>query len=80
VLVVEDNGPGIAAEHLSRIFERFYRVDRARSRELGGTGLGLAIVRHLAEGMGTSVAVVSELGQGTRFTVTVPAKPPFLAS
>jgi two-component system phosphate regulon sensor histidine kinase PhoR len=78
LLVVEDNGPGIATEHLPRIFERFYRVDRARSRELGGTGLGLAIVRHLAEGMGTSVAVVSELGQGTRFTVTVPAKPPSL--
>ena len=75
LLVVEDNGPGIAAEHLPRIFERFYRVDRARSRELGGTGLGLAIVRHLAEGMGTSVAVVSEPGQGTRFTVTVPARP-----
>jgi two-component system phosphate regulon sensor histidine kinase PhoR len=79
VLVVEDDGPGIAAEHLSRIFERFYRVDRARSRELGGTGLGLAIVRHLAEGMGTSVAVASEPGHGTRFTVTVPAKPPLLA-
>jgi two-component system, OmpR family, phosphate regulon sensor histidine kinase PhoR len=76
LLVVEDNGPGIAPEHLSRIFERFYRVDRARSRELGGTGLGLAIVRHLAEGMGTSVAVASEPGQGTRFTVTVPARPP----
>jgi two-component system phosphate regulon sensor histidine kinase PhoR len=80
VLVVEDDGPGIAPEHLSRIFERFYRVDRARSRELGGTGLGLAIVRHLAEGMGTSVAVASEPGQGTRFTVTVPARPPLLAS
>jgi two-component system, OmpR family, phosphate regulon sensor histidine kinase PhoR len=79
LLLVEDNGPGIAPEHLSRIFERFYRVDRARSRELGGTGLGLAIVRHLAEGMGTSVAVASEPGQGTRFTVTVPARPPLLA-
>lgn len=76
LIVVEDDGPGIAAEHLTRIFERFYRVDRARSRELGGTGLGLAIVRHLAEGMGTSVAVVSELGRGSRFTVTVPARPP----
>jgi two-component system, OmpR family, phosphate regulon sensor histidine kinase PhoR len=80
VLVVEDNGPGIAAEHLSRIFERFYRVDRARSRELGGTGLGLAIVRHLAEGMGTSIAVASEPGQGTRFTVTVPAIPSRLSA
>jgi two-component system phosphate regulon sensor histidine kinase PhoR len=75
-LVVEDDGPGIAAEHLPRIFERFYRVDRARSRELGGTGLGLAIVRHLAEGMGTAVAVASEPGRGTRFTVTVPLRPP----
>jgi two-component system phosphate regulon sensor histidine kinase PhoR len=76
VLEVEDDGPGIAAQHLPRIFERFYRVDKARSRELGGTGLGLAIVRHLAEGMGTSVTVVSEPGRGTRFTVTVPARRP----
>jgi two-component system phosphate regulon sensor histidine kinase PhoR len=74
ILEVEDDGPGIASEHLPRIFERFYRVDKARSRELGGTGLGLAIVRHLAEGMGTSVAVASEPGRGTRFTVTVPAR------
>jgi len=72
ILEVDDNGPGIAAEHLPRIFERFYRVDKARSRELGGTGLGLAIVRHLAEGMGTSVAIASEPGRGTRFTVTLP--------
>jgi two-component system phosphate regulon sensor histidine kinase PhoR len=79
LLLVEDDGPGIAAEHLPRIFERFYRVDRARSRELGGTGLGLAIVRHLAEGMGTSVVVASEPGQGTRFTVTVPSRPPLAA-
>jgi two-component system phosphate regulon sensor histidine kinase PhoR len=80
LLLVEDDGPGIAAEHLPRIFERFYRVDRARSRELGGTGLGLAIVRHLAEGMGTSVVVASEPGQGTRFTVTVPGRPALAAS
>jgi two-component system, OmpR family, phosphate regulon sensor histidine kinase PhoR len=79
-LVVEDNGPGIAAEHLPRIFERFYRVDRARSRELGGTGLGLAIVRHLAEGMGTTVVISSEPGRGTRFSVTVPARPPLATS
>jgi len=69
---VKDNGPGIGAEHLSRIFERFYRVDKARSRELGGTGLGLAIVRHLAEGMGAAVSVESALGKGTTFRVAVP--------
>jgi two-component system phosphate regulon sensor histidine kinase PhoR len=73
VLEVKDNGPGIAAEHLPRIFERFYRVDKARSRELGGTGLGLAIVRHLAEGMGASVSVESEPGRGTLFRVALPA-------
>jgi two-component system phosphate regulon sensor histidine kinase PhoR len=75
IFTVSDNGPGIAAEHLPRIFERFYRVDKARSRDLGGTGLGLAIVKHLAEGMRASVTVVSEPGRGTRFTVTVPARP-----
>jgi two-component system phosphate regulon sensor histidine kinase PhoR len=73
LIEVEDNGPGIAAEHLPRIFERFYRVDKARSRELGGTGLGLAIVKHLAESMGASVSVRSELGAGTCFTIQVPA-------
>ena len=68
-----DNGPGIAPEHQARIFERFYRVDKARSRELGGTGLGLSIVRHLAEGMGASVSVESQPGRGARFTVVLPA-------
>jgi two-component system phosphate regulon sensor histidine kinase PhoR len=72
---VADNGPGIAPEHHARIFERFYRVDKARSRELGGTGLGLSIVRHLAEGMGASVSVESEPGRGARFTVVLPGKP-----
>jgi two-component system phosphate regulon sensor histidine kinase PhoR len=72
---VADNGPGIAPEHHARVFERFYRVDKARSRELGGTGLGLSIVKHLAEGMGASVSVESEPGKGSRFTLTVPAKP-----
>jgi two-component system phosphate regulon sensor histidine kinase PhoR len=72
---VADNGPGIAAEHLGRIFERFYRVDKARSRELGGTGLGLSIVRHLADGMGASVSVDSEPGRGTRFAVLLPQRP-----
>jgi len=72
---VLDNGPGIAAEHLPRIFERFYRVDKARSRELGGTGLGLSIVRHLAESVGASVTVESEAGRGARFCVTLPGRP-----
>jgi len=71
---VTDDGPGIAPQHLSRLFERFYRVDKARSRELGGTGLGLSIVRHLAESMGASVSVESEPGRGSRFTVTIPGR------
>jgi two-component system phosphate regulon sensor histidine kinase PhoR len=73
VLEVEDDGPGIPPEHLPRIFERFYRVDKARSRELGGTGLGLAIVKHLAESVGATVTVRSEPGQGTCFTIAIPA-------
>jgi two-component system phosphate regulon sensor histidine kinase PhoR len=73
MIEVTDDGPGIAAEHLPRIFERFYRVDKARSREIGGTGLGLAIVRHLAETLGGRVAVESELGRGTRFVLELPA-------
>ena len=72
---VRDDGPGIAAEHLPRIFERFYRVDKARSRQLGGTGLGLAIVKHLAEGIGAKVTVESEVGKGSRFVVELPVQP-----
>lgn len=72
---VTDDGPGIEAKHLPRLFERFYRVDAGRSRDLGGTGLGLAIVKHLAESMGGKVRVTSELGQGTSFTVVLPAVP-----
>jgi two-component system phosphate regulon sensor histidine kinase PhoR len=72
---VADDGPGIAAEHLSRVFERFYRVDKARSRELGGTGLGLSIVKHLADSLGASVSVQSEPGKGSKFTLSLPAKP-----
>lgn len=68
---VEDNGPGIPEVDLPRIFARFYRVDRARSRELGGTGLGLAIVKRLSQAMGGSVKVASEVGRGTTFTVTL---------
>jgi two-component system phosphate regulon sensor histidine kinase PhoR len=74
-LEVVDNGPGIEAEHLPRLFERFYRVDKARSRELGGTGLGLSIARHLAEGMQATISVTSEPGRGTRFVLEVPARP-----
>ncbi|HET7294738.1 MAG TPA: ATP-binding protein [Vicinamibacteria bacterium] len=72
LIEVEDDGPGIAPEHLPRIFERFYRVDKARSRELGGTGLGLAIVKHLAESVGALVSVRSELARGTCFSIVVP--------
>ena len=69
---VADNGPGIPEVDLPRVFARFYRVDRARSRELGGTGLGLAIVKRLAQAMDGSVKAVSEVGKGTTFTVTLP--------
>jgi two-component system phosphate regulon sensor histidine kinase PhoR len=70
-LAVADTGPGIAERHLPRLFERFYRVDPGRARDVGGTGLGLAIVKNLAEAMGGDVQVVSALGRGTTFTVTL---------
>src|SRR6185436_11267556 len=69
---VEDNGDGIPAQHLERLFVRFYRVDRARSRDMGGTGLGLAIVKHLALLHGGEVTVTSELGKGTTFKIHLP--------
>jgi len=69
---VADTGPGIAAEHLPRLTERFYRVDRSRSRETGGTGLGLAIVKHVAQRHGGRVDVQSEPGQGSTFAISLP--------
>lgn len=71
-LSVRDHGPGIEQRHLGRLFERFYRVDKGRSRELGGTGLGLAIVKHIALIHGGAVDVASELGAGATFTIRLP--------
>jgi two-component system phosphate regulon sensor histidine kinase PhoR len=77
-LVVTDTGPGIPAEHLPRLFERFYRVDAGRSRELGGTGLGLSIVKHMVEAMRGAVSVESQVGKGSTFTVSLIAAKPGL--
>jgi two-component system phosphate regulon sensor histidine kinase PhoR len=72
VVSVIDNGPGIPSSAIPRIFERFYRADTSRAREVGGTGLGLAIVRHLIQAMGGTVSVQSELGHGTTLQFTLP--------
>jgi len=69
---VRDSGPGIAAEHIPRLTERFYRVDRSRSRETGGTGLGLAIVKHIAQRHGAELRIESTLGTGSRFAIVFP--------
>lgn len=74
-ILVQDNGDGIPSQHLERLFERFYRVDRARSRDMGGTGLGLAIVKHLALLHRGEVTVTSELGKGSTFTIHLPKAP-----
>jgi two-component system phosphate regulon sensor histidine kinase PhoR len=71
-LRVDDDGPGIEEKHIGRLFERFYRVDAGRSREMGGTGLGLSICKHLVEAMGGSIDVTSKVGKGTSFRVLLP--------
>lgn len=70
--MVRDTGPGVAAEHIPRLTERFYRVDRSRSRETGGTGLGLAIVKHIAQRHGAQLRIESTVGQGSRFMLLFP--------
>lgn len=72
ILWVEDNGPGISEEHIPRLFERFYIVDKARSRSKGGTGLGLAIVKHIVIGLHGTIDVESKYGEGTKFIIKVP--------
>ena len=71
-IFVQDDGPGIPAAALDRLFERFYRVDKARSREQGGTGLGLAIVKHIVQNHGGRIRASSQIGKGTTFFFTLP--------
>lgn len=75
ILRVRDSGPGIPEEHIPRLFERFYRVDQGRAREVGGTGLGLAIVKHIVLSHGGSIAVKSRLGEGSEFICRFPINP-----
>jgi two-component system phosphate regulon sensor histidine kinase PhoR len=75
LIVVEDTGIGIPQKHLDRIFERFYRVDRGRSRDQGGTGLGLAIVKHLVQSAAGTIEISSQIGRGTKFSLRFPLPP-----
>ena len=72
IIEVKDQGVGIAEEHIPRLFERFYRIDKARSRKLGGTGLGLSIVKHIANAHKGSISVESQLGKGSTFSILIP--------
>jgi signal transduction histidine kinase len=72
---IQDDGPGIPPESIERVFERFYRVDKARSREQGGTGLGLSIVKHIVQGHGGRAWAKSEVGHGATFCMTLPQAP-----
>lgn len=74
VIEVADNGLGIPAQDLARVFERFYRVDRSRSRDMGGTGLGLSIVKHVAQAHGGSIDVSSTPGVGSKFRLKLPVR------
>jgi two-component system phosphate regulon sensor histidine kinase PhoR len=76
VICVADTGVGVPKHHLQRLTERFYRVDQARSRELGGTGLGLAIVKHIVQAHGGALRIESEVGRGTQVYVQLPAARP----